>query len=166
MARPPRKSNGRSGRLHQNQPPALLVGREPDPPPSLRPDDIVDCFRLSRAANGLFGLTLQFRDGRLRRIRVGRAYLRPLQRALAAAVRRWLGHGHPVGAEAAAPACRCGEALAETILQGVHVHGLQDAVVVTLGCSDGPLNAAFDMFRARALETELRRLAVLTPAAG
>jgi len=154
----PRKPNARPGRLHQNQAPALLVGREAEPPPSLRPDDIVDCFRLTRAANGLFGLTLQFRDGRLRRIRLGHAYLRPFQRALAAAVRRWLGHGRPGGAEAGAP-CRCAEPVAEAILQGVHVHGLQDAVVVTLGCSDGPLNAAFDMSRARALETELRRLA-------
>jgi hypothetical protein len=144
----------------RQEPPAVLPERRPDPPPRLGSDDVVICYRLARAGNRLHTLTLQFRSGRLVRVRLTAAYLRPLQRAFAAAVRGWAGLKLAGETE---NVCRCADPAVDSLLRGVHVHGLHDAVVVTLTCADAVYHAAFKAPLARSLARDLRRLGALTP---
>lgn len=158
----PRKPVASAGRLRAPVGPAVLPDRRHGSPPRLLPADIIDCYRLARAGNRLYALTLQYRDGRLVLVRLTGAYLRPLQRAFSAAVRRWAGLKVVSDAEGG-DGCRCAEVAVECILQGVHVHGLHDAVVVTLACAEAVRHAAFEAPLARALARDLRRLGAVSP---
>lgn len=157
-----RKPGAPVGRMRPPAGPSILPDRRHGPPPRLVPADIIECYRLVREGNRLYALTLQYRDGRLLLVRLTGAYIRPLQRAFAAAVRRWTGLKLMAEAQSGA-ACRCAEAVVECILQGVHVHGLHDAVVVTLSCADSLCHAAFEAPLARALARDLRRLGAVSP---
>ncbi len=162
MSRVPRRPPAPAARL-ASPPPAAILPERRRGPPRLSPADIVQCFRLARSGNRQHALTVQFRDGRVVRIRLTAAFLRPLRRAFAAAQRHAPGPATGAGPPAG---CRCaGEAL-ECIPQGIHVHGLRDGVVVSFDCTDAVCHAAFDGPLARDLARDLRRLGALSPSPG